>query len=76
MITDMLQTSIVLYAMLGGIIILMCMALRKAMVIGLVLGVTLAILSANSAPIREITSTITAQVEKDVSTLISAVTSD
>ena len=76
MITDMLQTSIVLYAMLGGIIILMCMALRKAMVIGLVLGVTLAILSANSAPIREITSTITAQVEKDASKLISAVTSD
>ena len=76
MITDMLQTSIVLYAMLGGIIILMFMALRKAMIIGLVLGVMLGILSAHSAPIGEITSTITAQVEKDMSTLISAVTSD
>jgi|OM-RGC.v1.034089493 hypothetical protein len=76
MITDMLQTSIVLYAMLGGIIILMFIALRKAMTIGLVLGVMLGVLSVNSAPIGEITSTITAQVEKDVSTLISAVTSD
>ena len=76
MITDMLHDSIVLYAIIGGIIILMFIALRKAMTIGLVLGVMLGVLSVNSAPIGEITSTITAQVEKDVSTLISAVTSD
>ena len=76
MIMDMLQTSIVLYAMLGGIIILMFMALKRAMIVGLVLGVMLGILSAHSGPMEEITSTITAQVEKDMSTLISAVISD
>ena len=76
MITDMLQDSMVLYAIIGGIIILMYMVLKRAVTIGLVLGVTLGVLSAHSAPMEKITSTITAQVEKDVSTLISAVTSD
>ena len=76
MITDMLHDSIVLYAIIGGIIILMYIVLRKAVTIGLVLGVVLGALSAHSAPMEEITSTITAQVEKDVSKLKSAVTSD
>ena len=76
MITDMLQDSIVLYAIIGGIIILTYMVLKKAVTIGLVLGVMLGVLSAHSEPVGEITSTITAQVEKDVSKLMSEVTFD
>ena len=66
----MLQDSIMLYAIIGGAMIVMYMALGMKMILGVAVGVMLGIWSQNSELAEKIISTITVQAEKGMSTLI------
>ena len=66
----MLQDSIMLYAIIGGAMIVMYMALGMKMILGVAVGVMLGIWSQNSELAEKIISTITVQAEKVMSTLI------
>ena len=66
----MLQDSIMLYAIIGGAMIVMYMALGMKMILGVAVGVMLGIWSQHSELAEKIISTITVQAEKVMSTLI------
>ena len=68
---DMLQDSMVLYAILIGITIVSYMAMGMKMTLGIVVGVMLGIWSQHSEVAEKIISTITAQVMKDLSQMTS-----
>ena len=70
----MLQDSIMLYAIIGGAMIVMYMALGMKMILGVAVGVMLGIWSQNSELAEKIISTITVQVMKDGSQMISMMT--
>ena len=70
----MLQDSIMLYVILGGTIIVIYMALGIRMMLGVAVGVMLGIWSQHSELAEKIISTITVQVMKDVSQMISMMT--
>ena len=71
---DMLNDSIMLYVILGGTIIVIYMALGIRMMLGVAVGVMLGIWSQHSELAEKIISTITVQVMKDVSQMISMMT--
>jgi len=74
MMMDMLNDSMMLYVILGGIMIVTNMALGMKMTVGLAVGVTLGAWSQHSELAEKIITTITAQVMKDVSQMISMLT--
>ena len=74
MMMDMLNDSMMLYAIIGGAMIVMYMALGMKMILGVAVGVMLGIWSQNSELAEKIISTITVQVMKDVSQMISMMT--
>ena len=67
---DMLNDSIMLYVMLIGSMIILYMAMGLRMTLGIAVGVMLGVWSQHSELAEKIISTITAQVAKDLSTLI------
>jgi hypothetical protein len=74
MMMDMLNDSMMLYVILGGIMIVTYMALGMRMTVGLAVGVMLGAWSQHSELVEKIITTITAQVMKDVSQMISMIT--
>lgn len=68
---DMLQDSMMLYAILTGITIVSYMAMGMKMTLGIVVGVMLGIWSQHSEVAEQIISTITVQVMRDLSQLTS-----
>ena len=74
MIMDMLNDSMMLYVILGGIMIVTYMALGMKITAGLAVGVMLGAWSQHSELAEKIIATITAQVMKDVSQMISIMT--
>ena len=67
----MIQDSMMLYAILIGIMIMIYMAMGIRMTVGIVVGVMLGVWSQYSKVAEQIISTISAQVMKDVSHLTS-----
>ena len=67
---DMLNDSIMLYVMLIGSMIVLYMAMGLRLTLGIAVGVMLGVWSQHSELAEKIISTITAQVAKDLSTLI------
>ena len=68
---DMLQDSMMLYAILTGITIVSYMAMGMKMTLGIVVGVMRGIGSQHSEVAEQIISTITVQVMRDLSQLTS-----
>ena len=68
---DMLQDSMMLYAILSGITIVSYMAMGMKMTLGIVVGVMLGIWSQHSEVAEQIISTIAVQVMRDLSQLTS-----
>ena len=68
---DMLQDSMMLYAILTGITIVSYMAMGMKMTLGIVVGVMLGMWSQRSEVAEQIISTSTVQVMRDLSQLTS-----